>query len=115
MTDWITLLKRAHGAENPAVVAAGGIVTGRELLQRAAAGLEWLVDIGTPEGGAVPALLDTNADSLALVAAGAAGRRPLAPLGPRLTVRELTACVDRLDAPVLVCQPEFEPLAAEVA
>jgi acyl-CoA synthetase (AMP-forming)/AMP-acid ligase II len=115
MTDWITLLKRAHGADNPAVVAPDRVVSGRDLLRTAAAGIDWLAGVGVPEGCSVPALLETNSDSIALVAAGAAGRRPLAPLGPRLTVRELTACVDRLDAPVLVCQTEFEPLAAEVA
>jgi acyl-CoA synthetase (AMP-forming)/AMP-acid ligase II len=115
MTDWITLLKRAHGADNPAIVAADTTWTGRELLQHAASALDWLAAIGVPEGAAVPALLETNGDALALVAAGAAGQRPLALLGPRLTVRELCACVDGLDAPVIVAQPEFAELAGEVA
>jgi acyl-CoA synthetase (AMP-forming)/AMP-acid ligase II len=115
MTDWITLLKRAHGAGNPAIVTGETTWSGRELLQHAACALDWLADAGVPEGSAVPALLDTNGEALALIAAGAAGRRPLALLGPRLTVRELRACVSRLDAPVIVAQPEFEALGRDVA
>src|SRR6266536_2935812 len=115
MTDWITLLKRAHGAGNPAIVTGETTWSGRELLQHAACALEWLADVGVPPGAAVPALLETNGEALALIAAGAAGRRPLAPLGPRLTVRELSACVERLDAPIIVAQPEFEALGRELA
>ena len=47
--------------------------------------------------------------------AGAATRRPIAPLGPRLTVRELAGCIERLAAPGLVTQPPFADLAAAVA
>jgi acyl-CoA synthetase (AMP-forming)/AMP-acid ligase II len=115
MTDWITLLKRAHGAGNPAIVTADTTWSGRELLQHAACAVQWLADAGVPEGPAVPALLDTNGEALALIAAGAASRRPLALLGSRLTVRELTACVERLDGPIIVAQPEFEALGREVA
>jgi acyl-CoA synthetase (AMP-forming)/AMP-acid ligase II len=115
MTDWITLLKRAHGAGNPAIVTADTTWLGHDLLQHAACALQWLADAGVPEGSAVPALLDTNGEALALIAAGAAGRRPLALLGTRLTVHELTACVTRLHGPVLLAQPEFEALGREVA
>ena len=47
--------------------------------------------------------------------AGAATRRPIAPLGPRLTVRELAGCIERLAAPYLVTQPPFADIAAAVA
>jgi acyl-CoA synthetase (AMP-forming)/AMP-acid ligase II len=115
MTDWITLLKRAHGVGDPAVVTGDETWSGRDLLQYAACALEWLATVGIPEGSPVPALLETNGEALALAVGGAAGRRPLAPLGPRWTLRALTSCVAHLDAPVIVTQPKYEPLAREVA
>ena len=63
----------------------------------------------------MPALLEASPEALALVLAGAATRRPIAPLGPRLTVRELAGCIERLAAPCLVTQPPFADIAAAVA
>ena len=63
----------------------------------------------------MPALLEASPEALALVLAGAATRRPIAPLGPRLTGRELAGCVERLAAPCLVTQPPFADIAAAVA
>ena len=39
----------------------------------------------------------------------------MAPLGPRLTVDELSTCVNRLDSPLVVAEPDFAELAAAVA
>ena len=39
----------------------------------------------------------------------------MAPLGPRLTVDELSTCVARLNAPILVAEPDFADLAMAVA
>ena len=47
--------------------------------------------------------------------AGAVVRRPIAPLGPRLTVRELSGCLERLAGPCLLTQPAFADIAAAVA
>ena len=63
----------------------------------------------------MPTLLEASPEALALVLAGAATGRPIAPLGPRLTVRELAGCIERLAAPCLVTQPPFADIAAAVA
>jgi hypothetical protein len=49
-----------------------------------------------------------------LAIAGASTRRPLAPLGPKLTTEELSVCVTRLDGRVLVTEPEFVHVAEGV-
>jgi acyl-CoA synthetase (AMP-forming)/AMP-acid ligase II len=103
------------GSARPAVIEASGAVSGRELLGRATAAAEFLVATGVPEGCPVPALLTTNADALALVLGGAAADRPVAPLGPRLTAAELAAPVRGTSAPVLLTEPAWAGVAAEVA
>ncbi len=70
---------------------------------------------GAPAGKVVPALVQSSGNALALLLAGAASSRPLAPLGPKLTPRELVDCVERLDPAVLLTDPRFERLANEVA
>ena len=85
------------------------------LLTHAVGAACWLSEAGLPEGVPVPALLEASPEALALVLAGAATRRPIAPLGPRLTVRELAGCIERLAAPCLVAQPPFADMAAAVA
>ena len=44
-----------------------------------------------------------------------AADRPLAPLGPRLTAHELGPCIDNLGSDLLLTEPEFLPLARELA
>src|SRR3954453_21945536 len=106
MSTWVSMVL-ASQADNPrTLVAADGESSGPDLLRRTAGCVEWLPQHVT-EGTVVPALLETGLDALSLTLAGAAANRPLAPLGPRLTVRELAAIVDRLDSPVLLCLPEF--------
>jgi len=75
-----------------------------ELIELAAAA-GWLDELGFREGGPVPALLDTSAVSLALVIAGSCTGRPIAPLGPRLTAREIAGCITGLRAGMLIAEP----------
>jgi len=70
--------------------------------------------IGIPEGAIVPALLTATPAAIALAIGAAGSGRPLAPLGPRLTPRELGSCIEALSSPVLVAEPEFLDLAIEV-
>lgn len=65
--------------------------------------------------GAVPALVASTPAAMAYLLGGASCGRPLAPLGPRLTAGELVPCVERLAADVILADPEFEPVAKEVA
>jgi acyl-CoA synthetase (AMP-forming)/AMP-acid ligase II len=115
-TTWSEQVTAVYsGSGRPAVIEPAGTVSGRELLGRATAAADLLVAAGVPEGCPVPALLTTNADSLALLLGGAAADRPLAPLGPRLTAAELAGPVRATGAPVVVAEPAWLGVAAEVA
>jgi acyl-CoA synthetase (AMP-forming)/AMP-acid ligase II len=113
--DWVSMVSTAQATTAPAVVAGARVWSGTELLSRAADAAGWLAGSGLPEGVPVPALLQASPEALALVLAGAAVRRPIAPLGPKLTVRELAGCLEGLAAPCLVTQPSFADIAAAVA
>jgi acyl-CoA synthetase (AMP-forming)/AMP-acid ligase II len=113
--DWVSMVGAAQATTVPAVVTDTQKWSGEELLGHAAGAAEWLSGSGLPEGVPVPALLQASPEALALVLAGAAVRRPIAPLGPRLTVRELSGCIERLAGPCLVTQPGFADIAAAVA
>ena len=113
--DWVSMVGTAQATSAPAVVTEAQKWSGEELLGHAAGAAEWLSRSGLPEGLPVPALLQASPEALALVLAGAAVRRPIAPLGPRLTVRELSGCIERLPGPCLVTQPPFADIAAAVA
>jgi acyl-CoA synthetase (AMP-forming)/AMP-acid ligase II len=113
--DWVSMVGTAQATSALAVVTEAQKWSGEELLGHAAGAVEWLSGSGLPEGAPVPALLQASPEALALVLAGAAVRRPIAPLGPRLTVRELAGCLERMAAPCLVTQPCFAGIAAEVA
>lgn len=76
---------------------------------------EFLDTQGVNAGDVVPALLTSRPLSVALMLAGALSNRPLAPLGPRLTRRELLACLERIDGPALVTEPQWVELATQVA
>jgi len=113
--DWVSLVAAAQARSSCAVVTAEQAWSGRQLLSHASAAARWLAGWGLPRGRPVPALLEASSEALALVLAGAAVRRPIAPLGPRLTVRELAGCIGRLDAPCIVAQAQFAATAWEVA
>jgi acyl-CoA synthetase (AMP-forming)/AMP-acid ligase II len=113
--DWVSMVGTAQATTAPAVITTTQKWSGEELLGHAAGAARWLSGSGLPEGVPVPALLQASPEALALVLAGAAVRRPIAPLGPKLTVRELAGCLERLAAPCLVTQPPFADIAAAVA
>jgi acyl-CoA synthetase (AMP-forming)/AMP-acid ligase II len=108
------MLSSLCGSSQPSVISAQGIWSGDELMRRAAGCADWLDAILHDGGSAVPALLTSNPSALALVVAGSGSGHPIAPLGPRLTARELTACIEPLECPVLVTEPEFIDVASEV-
>lgn len=89
--------------------------TRSDLYRMIAGALELLDAWGASAGQPVPALLSSRSMSVAMLVAGTLSGRPLAPLAPRLTRRELLACLDKLSAGVLVTEPEWSELAAELA
>jgi acyl-CoA synthetase (AMP-forming)/AMP-acid ligase II len=103
------------GLPGPAILTRAGACSWPELLGRTTSAVRWLDEAGVRAGEAVPALLATGPDAIALTLAGATAGKPLAPLGPRLTVRELVPCVRGLGASVLVADPEFAALGERVA
>ena len=74
-----------------------------------------LDESGVGEGEFVPALLSSRPMSVALLLAGALSNRPLVPLSPRLTRRELLACVERISGHVLLTEPDALDLADDLA
>src|ERR1700722_1621010 len=105
----------SRGSARPAVIGAGEMVTGSGLLAAAAGAASWFESFGLPAGLPVPALVTASADTLAMLLAGAATGHPLAPLGPRLTAAELSGAVVALGGQVLLHEPAFAGLAAELA
>lgn len=72
-TRWLERISDVHaGSDWPAVADAFGSVTGRELIGKAVATAEYLTALDVTDGCAVPALLTTNADALALSIGGVA-------------------------------------------
>jgi acyl-CoA synthetase (AMP-forming)/AMP-acid ligase II len=104
-----------RGSDRLAVISAGRKVTGSGLIGAAAGAAGWFESFGLPAGLPLPALVTTSADTLAMLLAGAAVGHPLAPLGPRLTAPELSGAVSGLGAQVLLHEPAFAGLAAELA
>ena len=116
MEGWSAGVVAAYrGSDRPAVISAGEMVTGSGLLTAAAGAAAWFESFGLPAGLPLPALVTTNADTLAMLLGGAAAGHPLAPLGPRLTAAELSGAVSGLDGQVLLHEPAFASLAAELA
>ena len=98
----------------PAVIADR--VTGYgALLGMAGAAGALLDELGLPAGSVVPALVDAGPTACALWIAGAASRRPLAPLSARSTVAELSRCLLPEDAPVVLADPPNRAPAAALA
>jgi acyl-CoA synthetase (AMP-forming)/AMP-acid ligase II len=116
MEGWSAGVVAAYrGSDRPAVIAAGRMVTGSGLLAAAAGAAGWFESFGLPGGLPLPALLTTSADTLAMLLGGAAAGHPLALLGPRLTAAELSGAVTGLGGQVLLHEPAFASLAAELA
>lgn len=116
MADWSERVVGVHaGSDRLAVLDPAGPVSGHELVGRAAHAAELLAGLDGPAGSAVPALLSTSADALALLLGGAAADRPLAPLGPRLTPAELAGPVRDCGSGVLLTEPQWASTAEQVA
>jgi acyl-CoA synthetase (AMP-forming)/AMP-acid ligase II len=116
MDSWSAGVVAAYrGSDRPAVISAGAMVTGSGLLAAAAGAASWFGSFGLPAGLPLPALVTTSADTLAMLLGGTAAGHPLAPLGPRLTAAELSAAVNGLGGQVLLHEPAFAGLAAELA
>jgi len=111
---WSELVLARRDSVAPAL-AGERAVSYAELVGLAAAAAGWLDELGLPEGSPVPALLDTSALSLALVIAGSCTARPIAPLGPRLTAREIAGCITGLRAGTLIAEPTYAGQAAAAA
>lgn len=113
---WLQQMVSVHAdSDRPAVINDSSVVSGRDLIRKAACATSFLAELAIPANRAIPALLTTNADALALLLGGAAAGTPLAPLGPRLTAKELTPAVLGTGSPVLLAEPAFLETAQAVA
>ena len=112
---WAQMYARHAHADRPAVVSASRAWTFRELTRDAAGWASWLDSAGLPAGRPVAVLLGSSPMAYALLLAGALTARPLAPLGDRLTISELTACLSPLGAGALVADEEHAALGRELA
>ncbi|MBY8862942.1 fatty acid--CoA ligase family protein [Nocardia sp. CA2R105] len=89
--------------------------TNQDLLERSSGARKFLDAHGAARERYVPALVTTRPASVALLLAGAVSNRPIAPLGPKLTDRELLDCLRRLDGNILLAEPEWADKAARLA
>jgi acyl-CoA synthetase (AMP-forming)/AMP-acid ligase II len=111
---WSAMLASWRARRDPAVITDTTTWTGEEFLARAAGAAVRLEQI-TARPGAIPVLFTSTAAAFAWVVGGSSCGRPLAPLAPRLTERELFPCVDALGADAILTEPEFLPLATTLA
>lgn len=115
MQTYSQIIAGRRDLPGPAVLAGAASCTWPQLLGRASSAVRWLAGIGAAPGRPVAALVTTSPDVIALTLAGAATVKPLAPLGPRLTERELVPCVRGIEAQLLVAEPEYAELGERVA
>ena len=115
MDTWLELLAPRAESDDPAVVTDQGTWTGRELMARSAGGADFLDSVGAPVGRPVVALLTSTPSAFALTIGAAATDRPLAPLGPKLTLAELSPCVEALPGEVIVGEASSAAIGAELA
>jgi acyl-CoA synthetase (AMP-forming)/AMP-acid ligase II len=109
------MVARWRGCADTAIAMTTTAWSGDELLARAAgaAGILRTVTGPDPPEVAVPALLEASPETFALLIAGSATGRPLAPVSPRATAHELRSCLTALVSPVLLAQPAWLELARE--
>jgi acyl-CoA synthetase (AMP-forming)/AMP-acid ligase II len=98
----------------PAIVTDETEWSRTELLERTAGAADALEALLADPRSPTPVLFAAAPGAYAWVLGGAAARRPIAPLGTRLSVRELVACVRALGSPVLLADHANEALAADV-
>ena len=111
---WSAMVARWRGVTAPAVITHDDQWSGDELLDRAAGAADWLDEIGAPRGQPVAALVVSTASAFAVAIGATGSHRPLAPLGPRLTAREIASCVAGLGVRLLVADPEYAAVARQV-
>jgi acyl-CoA synthetase (AMP-forming)/AMP-acid ligase II len=111
---WSAMVARWRGVDETAVITHNDEWSGNELLERAAGAADWLDEIGAPRGQPVAALVVSTASAFALAIGATGSHRPLAPLGPRLTAREIAGCVAGLGVRLLVTDPEYVAVARQV-
>jgi acyl-CoA synthetase (AMP-forming)/AMP-acid ligase II len=111
---WAQMYARHAHADRPAVVSASRAWTFRELTRDATGWAGWLDSADLPPGRPVAVLLGSSPMAYALLLGGALTGRPLAPLGDRLTISELTACLSPLGAGALVADEEHAALGREL-
>jgi acyl-CoA synthetase (AMP-forming)/AMP-acid ligase II len=99
----------------PALLSGPDAWTWPQLLRLATSAARWLDGLGGSGGAPVAALLTTTPGAVAVTLAGAAIARPLAPLGPRLTERELTPCVQGIGSEFLIAEAEYAAIGERVA
>ncbi len=112
---WAEMVAGQARSDRAAVVSATGVWSYCELVDRARSWAGWFDALGLAPGTAVPILIGSTPTAYALLLAGALTGRPLAPLGNRLTVTEIAACVRPLGSPLLLVDPEFAALGTSVA
>jgi acyl-CoA synthetase (AMP-forming)/AMP-acid ligase II len=112
---WTEMFADHASGEGLAVVTHDGDWRFADLTARASGWAEWLDRIDAPSGQVLPVMVGSSPTAYALLVAGAYTDRPIAPLGNRLTVPEIAACVSELGSRLLVVEPEFEALAEDVA
>ena len=84
-------------------------------MARAAGAADFLDAIGAPVGRPIVTLLTSTPVACALAIGAAASDRPIAPLGPRLTARELEPIVQSLDGELIVAEESSAELAHTLA
>ncbi|WP_133150855.1 AMP-binding protein, partial [Frankia canadensis] len=112
---WSSLTARGLDHDGPALLTPSRQWTGREVLALAAGVQAWLAELDLPRGTVIPALLSDTTICVPVFVAAAGVGRPIAPLGPRLTVAELASAVSRLGSPVIIAEPAHAELAGRVA
>ena len=97
--SWNALVtQRWLGSQAPAIVDDDGVVTGDELMGLAAGAAAMFDGYGYAVGDAIPVLMDEDRTAIALVVGGGLSRRPVAPLGTKLSLDELALAVRGLGA-----------------
>ncbi len=109
------LLGQWLGSRAPAIVDDDGQVSGDELMRLAAGASSWYDDLGFETGSAIPALMDESRTSIAMVVGGALSRRPVAPLGTKLSMEDLTVALAGLGSRYMFVDPDRIELAEQVA